>query len=273
MKLKLATWNINSVRLRLPNLKKFATEHQPDIIALQETKCANDQFPQKAIEEMGYPHVLFHGQKSYHGVAVLSKIPLRNMATHDFNQTGHTRHQMVEIETAKTTAKHPLILHNFYIPAGGDIPDREKNEKFGQKLDYLTNLKNWFESETENHSERMILVGDLNIAPLPNDVWSHKQLLKVVSHTPIEVEHLSALQQTKNWQDIMRRFVPKEDPLFTWWSYRAKDWRTSNRGRRLDHVWVTPKLAQTAKSMQVIDQMRDWEKASDHAPVIVSFDI
>ncbi len=273
MKLKLATWNINSVRLRLETLKKFTHTQQPDVIALQETKCPDDVFPHEAIKEMGYTHSLFHGQKSYNGVAILSKHPLTPLANHDFNNSGHTRHQMVEIKTSNRAVKHPLILHNFYIPAGGDIPDRQKNEKFGQKLDYLTNLTGWFENTANNHSERMILVGDLNIAPLPADVWSHKQLLKVVSHTPIEVDHLTALQASKNWQDVMRQFVPEEEPLYTWWSYRSKDWRASNRGRRLDHVWVTPKLAGKAQKMEVVEDMRDWEKCSDHAPVIVEFEI
>jgi len=273
MKLKLATWNINSVRLRLDSLKQFSTAHTPDIIALQETKCMNEQFPSEAIKAMGYEHLAINGQKSYHGVAILSRFPLQDITTKDFNNSTHTRHVGVTIKTSTRTPKHPLVLHNFYIPAGGDIPDRTKNEKFGQKLDYITNLTSWFQDTTNNHSERMIMVGDFNIAPLPTDVWSHKQLLKVVSHTPIEVEHLDNLQASKNWHDIMRQFIPKEDPLYTWWSYRSKDWQASNRGRRLDHIWGTPKIAKTATSMNVITQMRDGEKPSDHAPVIAEFEI
>lgn len=273
MRLKIITWNINSVRLRLENLGRIIAQHNPDIIALQETKCADEHFPLEALREMGYPHIEFHGQKAYHGVAILSRLPLINRANHDFNSTGHTRHQMVEIRPTNRKAKHPLILHNFYIPAGGDIPDRQKNEKFGQKLDYLTNLTAWFNDAGGDHSERMILVGDLNIAPLPSDVWSHKQLLKVVSHTPIEVEHLKTLQATRDWQDVMRNIKGEEEPVFSWWSYRAKDWRGSNRGRRLDHIWLTPKLSRTARSIEVLTETRDWEKASDHAPVILELEL
>lgn len=272
MKLKLATWNINSVRLRIDSLAKFAADQAPDVIALQEIKCANEHFPLKAINEIGYEHVAYHGQKSYHGVAILSKIPLETVGQHDFNSSNDTRHLAVKLKTG-SRSKHPLILHNFYIPAGGDIPDREKNIKFGQKLDYLTNLTHWFEDGSNNHSDNMIMVGDFNIAPLETDVWSHKQLLKVVSHTPIEVEHLNKLQATKNWHDIMRTMKPEPEPLYTWWSYRAKDWKASNRGRRLDHIWTTPKLAKKAKSMEVITEMRSWEKASDHAPVIANFEL
>lgn len=273
MKLKLATWNINSVRLRIEQLATLAKTHSPDVIALQETKCADEFFPHEAIQNMGYQHIAIHGQKSYHGVAILSRFPIEHIANRDFNNSTHTRHLAVAIQTSKRATKNPLILHNFYIPAGGDIPDREKNDKFGQKLDYLTNLTSWFQDEANNHSSKMILVGDLNIAPLPNDVWSHKQLLKIVSHTPLEVEHLNALQNSKNWHDVMRQFIPEQDPLFTWWSYRAKDWRASNRGRRLDHIWVTPKLKKAATSMQVLTEMRDLEKPSDHAPVIAEFEM
>ena len=122
-------------------------------------------------------------------------------------------------------------------------------------------------------SERLILVGDLNVAPLEHDVWSHKQLLKVVSHTPLEVEHLERVIRSQDWVDVMRQHVPEDEKLYTWWSYRARDWRASNRGRRLDHVWVTPSLSHTAKRMIVGDDARGWDAASDHAPVIVDFDL
>lgn len=273
MKIKLATWNINSVRLRIDSLAEIQKSQQPDIIALQEIKCANEHFPLEAIKAMGYEHVAFHGQKSYHGVAVLSRFPLEVIGQHDFNQSTDTRHLGVNIKVPNRKSKHPLTLHNFYIPAGGDIPDREQNIKFGQKLDFLTNLTDWFKDDKNNHSETMIMVGDLNIAPLPSDVWSHKQLLKVVSHTPIEVEHLSDLQNSRNWHDVMRHFIPEPEPLYTWWSYRSKDWKASNRGRRLDHIWVTPKLAKAATSMNVIEEARSWEKASDHAPVMAEFEV
>ena len=272
-KLKLATWNINSIRIRLTDLKNLTKKHSPDIIALQEIKCANDAFPMDDVKKLGYEHVIVNGQKAYHGVAILSKIPIEQIAARDFNKSNDTRHLAVKIKPKNSRTKHPLILHNFYFPAGGDIPDRSANPKFGQKLDYLTNLTKWFKSKSDLHSNKMILVGDLNIAPLPTDVWSHKQLLKVVSHTPIEVDHLSKLQSSLNWHDVMRQFVHENEPLYTWWSYRAKDWRSSNKGRRLDHIWVTPSLAKSATSMQVVDKMRDGAKTSDHAPVIAEFEI
>ena len=114
-----------------------------------------------------------------------------------------------------------------------------------------------------------MLVGDLNIAPLEHDVWSHKQLLDVVSHTPIEVEALTAMMRAGAWHDALRHFVPHDQKLYTWWSYRAADWRASDRGRRLDHVWVSPDLAGGLVSHTVLKDARGWEKASDHVPVLV----
>jgi exodeoxyribonuclease-3 len=115
----------------------------------------------------------------------------------------------------------------------------------------------------------MILLGDLNIAPLEHDVWSHKQLLKEVSHTPIEVEKLGKLQQSLDWCDTHREFVDKSEKLYSWWSYRNRDWRKSNRGRRLDHIWVTPNLQEQVNKAWIMKDARDWHLPSDHVPVII----
>ena len=118
-----------------------------------------------------------------------------------------------------------------------------------------------------------MLVGDLNIAPLETDVWSHKALLSVVSHTPVEVEKLGLVRAAGPWIDAMRRYVPAEEKLYTWWSYRARDWALSNQGRRLDHVWVSESLAPRLGGMQVVAESRGWERPSDHAPVLVHLDL
>lgn len=163
------------------------------------------------------------------------------------------------------------MLHNVYVPAGGDIPDPALNDRFRHKLDFLEALASWFEAMRGKSKSRMIMVGDLNVAPLPADVWSHKQLLKVVSHTPAEVERLERVQASHGWVDVMRRHVPAEEKLFTWWSYRNRDWRASNRGRRLDHIWTTPSLDGATRAMTVLDAARDWPRTSDHVPVIADF--
>jgi len=262
--MRLATWNINSIRARLPLLEMLATGERPDVICLQETKVADEQFPMDAVTALGYPHVEIRGMKGYNGVAILSRVPLAPGGSRDWCTRPDARHLAV-------TLPDGTELHNFYVPAGGDIPDRTKNDKFGHKLDFLDEMTAWFPSERAT-DRPMILVGDLNIAPLETDVWSHKQLLTVVSHTPVEVEKLDAVQNSVGWVDAVRRFIPPEEKLYSWWSYRARDWSAADKGRRLDHIWVTPPVAPRLQSARVLRAARGWEKASDHAPVIVELD-
>ena len=124
---------------------------------------------------------------------------------------------------------------------------------------------------SETLAQPTIIVGDFNIAPLESDVWGHKQLLDVVSHTPIEVEALGQLQAAGNWTDLGRHFVPAPQRLYTWWSYRAKDWAASDRGRRLDHMWATPDVAAQAVAHAVHEPCRSWERPSDHVPLVTEF--
>jgi exodeoxyribonuclease-3 len=262
MAFEIATWNINSVRLRAPLVARLLQEEAPDVLCLQECKSPVDKIPMETFEALGYGHIVARGQKGYNGVAILSKHPLRDVGDKDFASLGHARHVAAELENGVT-------IHNFYVPAGGDVPDRDKNEKFGQKLDYLTEMRDWFRDETP---ERAILVGDLNIAPREDDVWSHKKLLKIVSHTPIEVEHLSAVQDAGGWVDITRKDIP-EGLLYSWWSYRARDWDEADKGRRLDHVWATGDIAEAGHSSRILRDVRGWEQPSDHAPVFATFDL
>jgi len=264
--LKVATWNINSVRLRIGHVEKFLKEHKPDLLCLQEIKCQNDAFPEKDFKKFGYGHIALNGQKAYHGVAIVSRVPIADIEMRAFCEKGDARHVAVTVPGAGD-----IRVHNYYVPAGGDEPNVETNEKFAHKLNFLTEMESWYKGHKNKKTAKMVLVGDLNIAPLEHDVWSHKQLLKVVSHTPIEVEHLDRVMKSHNWFDVMRHFVPDDEKLYSWWSYRAKDWAAANKGRRLDHIWVTPAMADTAKSMQVVTDARGWERPSDHAPVIATF--
>lgn len=261
MPLRIATWNINSVRLRLPLLLKLMAEHQPDVVCLQEIKAENGVFPGEAIAAAGYEHQAVAGMKGYNGVAILSRRPFAFTGPRHWCEKEDCRHVSVTLEDG-------VELHNFYIPAGGDIPDPAVNVKFAHKLQFLQEITAWFGAMKGDGTKR-ILVGDLNIAPLEHDVWSHKQLLDVVSHTPIEVEHMAKLQSTLDWVDAVRHFVPETEKLYSWWSYRAKDWEASDRGRRLDHIWVTPDLKPALRDWQILKPVRGWEKASDHVPVLV----
>ncbi len=261
MTLRIVTWNINSVRIRNPLLKQFVEQHRPDILCLQETKVEDHAFPFEDLKSLGFNHIHFKGQKSYNGVAILSKIPLDKVSCMTVAKLDHKRHICA-------TLPDGTVLHNFYVPAGGDIPDREQNPAYGYKLDFVEDMTRWSQEAKKNHP-KMIILGDFNIAPLPHDVWSHKQLLKVVSHTPAEVERLEALRASLGWCDAARHFTPAEQKLYSWWSYRNRDWRKSDRGRRLDHVWVTPALAPALLQCETVKDARDWDSPSDHVPVMV----
>jgi exodeoxyribonuclease III len=270
MRFRLATWNINSVRLRLDLVSRLARSEAPDVLCLQEIKCIDGKFPELELRALGFPHIAVCGQKGYHGVAILSRLPFARVERRDICGRGHARHLSVALDGENGFAK-PIVLHNVYVPAGGDLPDPALNEKFRHKLDFLEAMESWFKTMRGKRRNRMIMVGDLNVAPLPTDVWSHKQLLRVVSHTPAETEGLDRVQASHDWIDVMRHHVPPAEKLFTWWSYRNRDWRASNRGRRLDHIWTTPALAGAAVSMRVLDATRDWPRPSDHVPVIADF--
>lgn len=256
--LKIASWNINSVRARAIIVERFLREEAPDVLCLQETKAHNDVFPAGLFTGLGYVHHALNGQRMHHGVAILSKVPLTEHDRHDWQDNGEARHIGVRLPGG-------IRLENVYVPAGGDIPDRAANPKFGQKLDFIERMTRW----SEKLAEPTLIVGDFNVAPLECDVWSHKALLGVVSHTPVEVEALGRLQAAHDWVDLGRKFIPAPERCFTWWSYRSPDWTKNDRGRRLDHMWASPSLAAQAQAHRVHEPCRAWERPSDHVPLVV----
>lgn len=305
--MKLVSWNINSLRLRLPLLKKFVELANPDVVCLQEIKVDNPDFPLLEVRSLGFDYVEFSGEKSYNGVAILSKFPLTNVNKIDVLGYGHKRHISAEVKGVE--------LHNFYVPAGGDIADVTLNDKFDHKLKFLDWMTDYFSSQkntnemkigspylegssrcvsatkgvqkkespylggssrcdstTKGVQKKIILVGDINIAPLEHDVWSHKQLLKIVSHTPIEIEKMMHLQQSLNWIDTHRHFIDESQKLYSWWSYRAKDPLGADKGRRLDHIWATPNLKSQIKSMKIYRDFRCENQPSDHVPIQTNFE-
>lgn len=261
--MRIITWNINSVRLRIGLVKKVLAEYNPDILCLQETKSPDEHFPLEDIHDAGYAHVHIQGMKSYNGQAIISRIPFTTPEKHDRVGRQDCRHISASFEH--------FDLHNLYIPAGGDEPDPVKNDKFKHKLDFVEEMAGYFK-DTYTLDKPVIAVGDFNIAPYEHDVWSHKQLLKVVSHTPPETERLEAMRASLDWIDTARHFIPEEEKAYSWWSYRNRDWKKSNRGRRLDHIWVTPALKGKLKSYEAPTVLRDAEKPSDHVPVILDLD-
>src|SRR5262249_19981084 len=165
-----------------------------------------------------------------------------------------------------------ITLHNFYVPAGGDIPDPALNPKFAHKLAFLDEM-HANQTLRPAANDRAIMVGDLNVAPLECDVWSHKQLLSVVSHTPIECEKLLGLQKAGGWIDAVRTFVPEPTRLYTWWSYRSPDWTRSNKSLRLDQSWTSDKLGDRISGVSVAKEYRSAKRPSDHVPVTVTLEV
>ena len=261
--MRIATWNINSVRLRLHHVLRFIKEQNIDVMCLQETKTENEFFPISEFINVGMKYYNFRGEKSYNGIAILSKIPISKKSFELWCGLHDTRHVSVVLE-------NDIQIHNFYVPAGGDVPDIKLNEKFNHKINFVKEMTEYF---NKLELKKTILVGDLNIAPFENDVWSHKQLLDVVSHTPIETELIKKLINDLNWVDVGRKYITKEEKLYSWWSYRNRDWKKSNRGRRLDHIWVSKDLDSTLKSFLSCKEIRDWEKPSDHVPLILELSI
>ena len=259
MPFTVCTWNINSVRLRADLVAKLLREERPDVLCLQETKSPVDKIPFAIFEQLGWTHAAARGEKGYNGVAILSRIPLEPVDHVDWVGKGDARHVAARLPGGE-------VVHNFYIPAGGDVPDVESNPKFDHKLKFVDELRDHFRGQ----DGEAVLVGDLNIAPGEDDVWSHKQLLKVVSHTPVEVEKFEAAREAGGWQDVVRKHLP-EGKLYSWWSYRARDWDAADKGRRLDHVWATPALAARSEGARILRAARGWEKPSDHAPVFATF--
>ncbi len=262
MPFTIATWNINSVRLREGLVQRLLTDTAPDILCLQECKSPVDKILTEGFAALGYGHMVARGQKGYNGVAILSRLPLRDAGHIDWCGKGDARHVAAELENG-------VVIHNCYIPAGGDEPDPVANDKFAHKLQFVDELRDRFRAD---RPERAILVGDLNIAPLEDDVWNHKQLLKIVSHTPVEVEYLTDALEAGRWVDVTRADIP-EGLLYSWWSYRSPDWDAADKGRRLDHVWATADIAGAAHGSRILRGARGWDQPSDHAPVFATFDL
>jgi exodeoxyribonuclease III len=265
VQLTVSTWNINSVRLRIDQVRRFLQERRPDVLCLQETKCPNDRFPLKDLQSFGYPFVVHTGQKGYNGVAILSRYPFAESKVMEMCGRADARHIAVTL-SKEAKAAAGVTVHNFYVPAGGDIPDPALNEKFAHKLQFLRELRDWG-GRSKPTSAPAILVGDLNVAPLEHDVWSHKQLLDVVSHTPVETAALEELREEAGWTDAMRHLRPQPEKIYSWWSYRSSDWQAANKGRRLDHIWLSRDLTGGLRSTDISRETRGWERPSDHVPV------
>ena len=261
--LKLISWNVNSVRRRVDQLIRVIDRWEPDVICLQELKAKEDVVPVDVLAAAGYRHQAMAAQPGYNGVAILSRLPLIDAETFTWAERNDARHVFAR------SADSGIGIHCVYVPAGGDIPDRTVNPKFDYKLRYLDALADHF-AGSYGFRDPMILAGDLNVAPLPADVWDHAKLRNIITHTDIEIAALERVKRSLNWIDTQREVINEDDPVFTRWSYRAADWEATNKGRRLDHIWVTPGLKDRINDVEVLTAVRHWVPPSDHAPVMLT---
>tara|TARA_B100000886_G_scaffold338152_1_gene300373 strand:- start:1891 stop:2664 length:774 start_codon:yes stop_codon:yes gene_type:complete len=253
--MKIFSWNVNSVRARENHLIELIKQFQPDVICLQETKVINNKFPGKRFIKLGYD-IYLNGMPSYNGVAILSRLKAGDMNCIKFCNKEDARHISVILGKYQ--------IHSIYVPSGGDIPDLEENVKFKHKLEFVNEVSSRIEEK-----KNQILCGDLNIAPRKDDVWSHKSLLNVVSHTKVETSSLDNLYKEGNWFDCIRHFCNPPENIYTWWSYRSPDFTKNNRGRRLDHIWVSSNLSKKVVGASILKEARKMQRPSDHVPLVV----
>ena len=234
------------------------------MLCLQETKCPDELFPIEELRAFGFPHVAHRGMKGYNGVAMLSRLPFAVRGDDpDWCGQGDCRHLGVDLDAPGG----PIELHNFYVPAGGDVPDRDANPKFAHKLDFVAEATAWTAARGPLEAERA--------GRRPQHRAAGARRLEPQAAARRGVPHAGRgggadrLAAAGAWHDAVRHFVPGDQKLYTWWSYRARDWEASDRGRRLDHVWVSPDLAGGLLRHDVLKAARGWPQASDHVPVMV----
>lgn len=254
--MKLATWNVNSIRARLPHVLDWLKRQKPDIVCLQETKVPDEEFPKLELQAAGYA-VLHAGQKGYNGVATLTPLEYADVLTEAPGlDSGQKRFLAATIAGVRVV--------NVYVPNG----ERVGSPKYAYKLEWLEALRTWLAAELGRH-ERLAIVGDFNIAPEDRDVYDPRLWRNQVLFSEPERAALARLLAL-GLVDLFRRFAP-EAGHYTWWDYRAGAYRR-NQGLRIDHILASPALAARAKACFIDREPREREKPSDHAPVVAELE-
>lgn len=254
---KVASWNVNSLKVRLSQVIEWLSQTNTDVLALQETKCIDENFPVDSIRELGY-EVCFSGQKTYNGVAIISKKPGTDVVT-DIPNLDDPQRRII----AATIGNIRLI--NLYVPNGSTL----ESDKYQYKLDWLEKVHTFVENELKHH-ENLIVVGDFNIAPEDIDVHDPEEWEGQVLVSPPERNKLQDIMALGLY-DAYRGMHPDEQ-AFTWWDYRAAGFRR-NRGLRIDHIFVSLPLNQQLISCSIDRDMRKKERPSDHAPIMAELKI
>jgi exodeoxyribonuclease-3 len=255
--MKIGSFNVNSLRARLPVVIRWLAKHQPNVLAVQETKVQDADFPTDAFEAAGYKHV-FKGQKSYNGVAIFSKTEIKN-ARFGFSSEPKDEARLIAAEIGGT------IVVNTYIPQG----DSPESEKFQYKLNWFNRLLTFFDKNFKP-TDPVVWVGDFNVAPQPIDVYDSKNLLGHVCFCPEVTEALNKVVQW-GFVDVFRMHC-KEPGQYTFWDYRLPNSFKRNLGWRLDHIMATKPLAEKCTACYIDKPPRSTEKPSDHTPIVAEFD-
>ena len=255
---KIATWNVNSIVARLPQVLRWLEGARPDVLCMQETKCIDDKFPMKSFLELGYASEVF-GQPTYNGVAILSRLPLTEVRR-GFPEDEAGAHARLLGATISG-----VRIVNVYIPNGQAVGA----EKYFFKLDWIKRLRGFFEKYYSTF-EQVLLCGDFNVAPEDRDVHDPVFWRGRILFSDPEKE---ALQEIKQWgfADVFRMHHP-EPKLYSWWDYRAGSFRR-NMGLRIDHIWTSATLSNRCTDAWIDREPRGWERPSDHAPLVAEFNL
>jgi len=254
---RIATWNVNSLRVRLPHVLDWLDSESPDVLALQETKLTDDDFPSDEFHRIGYQAV-FSGQKTYNGVATLSKLPAKNIIA-GLPDYADTQKRVLCADIGDIT------VLNLYVPNGSEVG----SEKYAYKLEWFSRLQP-FVNDLLSTDKKLVILGDFNVAPEDRDVhdpeeWAGSVLVSEAERTEFRKLLAAGLSDTF-------RLFEQEENSFSWWDYRAAAFRR-NRGLRIDHILVNQTLAEICRACRIDKHPRTLERPSDHAPVIADFDL
>lgn len=261
MSISIATWNVNSIRSRLPHLLDWLRSDKPDIVLLQELKCTDDVFPSMEIEELGY-NIAIYGEKTYNGVAILSKFPLNDISRGlaENEEDIHARY----IEAVVNLPKTAIRVASVYVPNGQEVP----SEKFSYKLRFLDKLHAHIKTLL-TYEEILVIGGDYNIAPEDIDVHDPKAWEgSVLTHNEVRSRFRKIINL--GIYDACLILQAEGNIEYSWWDYRGNSLATDN-GLRIDHLLLSPQAADRLSKYYVKKDLRELEKASDHAPVVISF--
>ena len=254
--MKVATWNVNSMNVRLPHVLEWLQSHEPDVLVLQEIKQLTEKFPADALAELGY-HSIASGQKTYNGVAVISKTTPTDPVT-DFPGFEDPQRRVLAVTI------DGMRIVDLYVPNGSEVG----SEKYRYKLDWLASLRDFLAAELQEH-ENLVVLGDFNIAPADADVYDPEKWGDAILCSPLEREALGKLLDL-GLADVFRQFDQPES-TFSWWDYRAAGFRR-NAGLRIDLILASASMAARCTASYVDKEPRAWERPSDHAPVVAEFD-